>query len=645
MILANLKLKTKSMLPLALMAALFAGVIAMSASTMSDVSSRYAKLTSQTSPAALSALRFNRTMSLMVVDGLLLQSYECTHGDAEKCTAAEASAHAHETMAREQIDKAASLDPSRLAEFSTYKQHFEQMVVDMKSAMAGGLRDDPASRLAMNDIAARLLVFTTDLNTGNNKINDSNAQTVKDLTTASESTLWMMIGLGALAVLLGVSVSVWISVAKISRPLEALGRAMRTLADGDLAASVPGQERLDEIGAMAKTVQVFKANALKAVAMEAEIVADRAATEVTRSRVEAEKAREAAEDQAAIEALQQGLDALTHGDLTHQITATLAPKTQRLKDDFNLTANRLRETISTISVSVRNITTGTAEIGKASDDLSRRTENQAASLEQTAAALDEITSTVRTTAEGAIGAQTIVSSAKADAEHSSAVMRDAVTAMSAIESSAQQIGQIIGVIDEIAFQTNLLALNAGVEAARAGDAGRGFAVVASEVRALAQRSAQAAKEIKQLISTSSQQVGRGVELVSETGCSLERIVVHVAGFYTAINDIAASTKEQASALAEINTAINQMDQVTQQNAAMVEQSTAASHSLTNETAELERLTSYFQVDARQSRSVASLTHPPASTPARATRQPALKVVAGRASQQASAAAVENWEEF
>ena len=644
MILDNLKLKTKSILPLALMASLFAGVVAMSANTMSEVSSRYVTLTAQTFPAATFVLRFNRTTALMVIDGLLVQSYECTKLDAPKCAAAVATAGGHEATARQNIAQAASLAPSRMVEFNAYKQRFEQIVSDTKSAIAGGLRDDHASGLAMNDIAAQLLVFSTDVTAGNNKVNDANIQTVKDLTAASDRTFWMMIGLGTVAVLLGVSISVWISVAKISRPLEALGRAMRSLANGDLTAAVPGQERKDEIGAMANTVQVFKANAVKTVTMEAGIVADREAAEATRSQEEAEKAREAAEDQVAFEALQQGLDALTHGNLTHQITTMLAPKMQRLKDDFNLTATRLRETISTISISIRNISTGTAEIGKASDDLSRRTEHQAASLEQTAAALDEITATVRKTSEGATGAQAIVSAAKADAERSSGVMRDAVTAMSAIESSARQIGEIIGVIDEIAFQTNLLALNAGVEAARAGDAGRGFAVVASEVRALAQRSAQAAKEIKQLILMSSQQVGRGVELVSETGTSLGRIVVHVAGFYTAINDIAASTKEQASALAEINTAINQMDQVTQQNAAMVEQSTAASHSLTNETVELDRLTSYFQVGVQPSRSAAPPRQSPASPPVIAKRPSALRVVAGGAI-QAPAAATESWEEF
>ena len=640
----NLKLKTKAMLPLALMAALFAGVIAMSAITMSEVSARYAALETHTSPAVIAVLRFSRTTALLVIDGLLAQSYECTRGDAAKCVAAEASARGHETTARGYIDQADSLDPSRLSEFDAYRKRFEQMATDMKAAIASRLRDDQASVLAMNDIAARLAIFITDVTAGNNKINDSNTQAVKELTAASGRTFWMMIGLGVLAVVVGAVVSVWISVTKISRPLVRLGHVMCSLADGDLSAAVTGRQRSDEIGAMAQMVQVFKDNALRTVAMEAEIVANRVAAEVERSRVEAEKAREAAEDQAAIEALQQGLDALTHGDLTHQITAVLAPKTQRLKDDFNVTASRLRETIATITGAVQNIATGTAEISQASDDLSRRTENQAASLEQTAAALDEITATVRRTAEGANNAQTVVSAAKTDAEHSSGVMRDAVSAMGAIKSSAQQISQIIGVIDEIAFQTNLLALNAGVEAARAGDAGRGFAVVASEVRALAQRSAEAAKEIKQLISTSSQQVGRGVKLVSETGSSLERIVVHVAGFYTAINEISASAKEQASALAEINTAINQMDQVTQQNAAMVEQSTAASHSLTHETVELDRLTSYFQVGSRQDRSTASSPQPPASPIVRAKRPPALKVVAGRAI-QASASAAESWEEF
>ncbi|MDE1906832.1 MAG: methyl-accepting chemotaxis protein, partial [Rhodospirillales bacterium] len=238
---------------------------------------------------------------------------------------------------------------------------------------------------------------------------------------------------------------------------------------------------------------------------------------------------------------------------------------------------------------------GTGEIAAAADDLSRRTEQQAASLEETAAALDEITATVRRTAEGASHAHEVVTSAQTDAERSGVVVRDAVAAMSGIETSSQQISNIIGVIDEIAFQTNLLALNAGVEAARAGDAGRGFAVVASEVRALAQRSADAAKEIKSLISASTRQVISGVDLVGQTGTALARIVSQIGEISGVVRQIAASAQEQATGLHEVNAAVNQMDQVTQQNAAMVEQSTAACHSLAQETEKLATLTARFQI--------------------------------------------------
>ena len=268
---------------------------------------------------------------------------------------------------------------------------------------------------------------------------------------------------------------------------------------------------------------------------------------------------------------------------------------EKLRQDFNNAIARLEDTLQVVASTTRNIHSGSGEISGASDDLSRRTEQQAASLEQTAAALDEITCTVRKTADGAIHARQVVATAKGDAEGSGLIVQDAVKAMEAIDQSSRQISQIIGVIDEIAFQTNLLALNAGVEAARAGDAGRGFAVVASEVRALAQRSAGAAKEIKGLILASNGHVTSGVKLVGDTGQALARIVAQVGEITGIVSEIAASAAEQATALAEVNSAVNQMDQVTQQNAAMVEQATAASHALAAEATDLSAVVGRFRL--------------------------------------------------
>ncbi len=297
---------------------------------------------------------------------------------------------------------------------------------------------------------------------------------------------------------------------------------------------------------------------------------------------------------ASVEAIGDGLEQVARNNLTHRVAQLPDPNFEAIRTNFNSAIGALDETLAAVAASSTSVGGGASEIAAASDDLSRRTEQQAASLEETAAALDEITATVRRSADGAKEAAAAASAARTDAHKSGDVVREAVGAMEEIESSAQQITQIIGVIDEIAFQTNLLALNAGVEAARAGDAGRGFAVVASEVRALAQRSAQAAKEIKILIATSTNQVGRGVKLVGETGDALTGIVSKVAQIDGLIASIALSSQEQATGLGQVNTAVNQMDQVTQQNAAMVEEATAAAANLRAESQELTRLIQRFQ---------------------------------------------------
>jgi methyl-accepting chemotaxis protein len=454
-------------------------------------------------------------------------------------------------------------------------------------------------------------------------------------------------GLGLLAVLAGCA---WYLARGLVNPIHGLTGTMGRLAGGELEAEVVAQDRRDEVGQMARAVQVFKDNGLRARALEAEAAAAREAAEAERARNEAERAA-AAEQQAAVVAeLAEALALLAEGDLTRQVRA-FPQDYKKLEQDFNAAIVKLQNTISVIAGNSRGIHSGTGEISQAADNLSKRTEQQAASLEETAAALDEITATVRKTAEGANHARQVVSTAKSDAEHSGTVVRDAVAAMTEIEKSSSQISQIIGVIDEIAFQTNLLALNAGVEAARAGDAGKGFAVVASEVRALAQRSAEAAKEIKALISASTTQVASGVELVGETGKALDRIAAQVTEINAIVAEIAASAQEQATALAEVNTAVNQMDQMTQQNAAMVEESTAASHSLAEEAEKLTSLVSQFKTGQDIASAAPARRAAPAAKPAPASRTSARPAASRPATRGNTALAIkaeaaeESWEEF
>ncbi|EJL26996.1 methyl-accepting chemotaxis protein [Caulobacter sp. AP07] len=316
-----------------------------------------------------------------------------------------------------------------------------------------------------------------------------------------------------------------------------------------------------------------------------------------RDQMEAE--RQAAEQRqaAAVAAVGQALSRLAAGDLSARVEGALSPEFQSLKTDFDHAAAALADTIKAVERATSGIRAGTDDIARAADDLAQRTEQQAATLEQTAAAVEQLTATVDRTAQSAKQVSARVSEAAADAQRSGAVVTRAAEAMTQIETSSSKVSQILGVIDEIAFQTNLLALNAGVEAARAGDAGRGFAVVAQEVRALAQRSADAAKEIKTLIADSSRQVGEGVDLVGQTSEALRGIVEKVGAIDTLVDEIAASANEQASALGQVNVAVNQLDQVTQRNSAMVQQSTEATHALRAEAADLSNHVGGFRTGA------------------------------------------------
>lgn len=357
----------------------------------------------------------------------------------------------------------------------------------------------------------------------------------------------------------------------VVRPLHDLRAGMAALAAGNTGLAIPHVGRADEVGQMAESMAIFR---------------DQLAA--------AEKAKEV-QTALIVDSIGNGLDALARGDLSTRVEAGLTGPFAKLESDFNRAVGELGSAMRAVTTATHNINTGAGEIRQASNDLAHRTEAQAAQNEETAAAMAQITTAVRETANGASRAGAMIGETRVEAEQSSEVVRRAVSAMGDIEKSSSEISEIIAVIDGIAYQTNLLALNAGVEAARAGEAGKGFAVVATEVRALAQRSADAATDVKARITASTAQVDNGVALVLETGRTLERIVERVSEVSALVTTIADAAERQASTLQQVNTAVSGIDLVTQQNAAMVEEATAAASSLAGEADALAREVAHFRL--------------------------------------------------
>nr|WP_259663983.1 methyl-accepting chemotaxis protein [Rhizobium bangladeshense] len=490
------------------------------------------------------------------------------------------------------------------------------------------------------------------------EISDEEASLLDERAAASAAaanrTFWSIV-FGIAATIIVIAVSLVLLSSTLIRPIQAITASMKRLAGGDADAPIPYAGRADEIGEMAAAVEVFRTNALENRRLEQQANAQRNESEEQRRRT-AEQERIRAEAMfEATSGLADGLKQLAAGNLAFQLPKSFAEEFESLRADFNQAVAQLRETMASVSEAAGSIDSGSREIGQSAEDLSKRTEQQAASLEETAAALNQITINVASSTKRAEEARSVAIQANDSARQSGAVVANAVDAMGKIEQSSNQISNIIGVIDDIAFQTNLLALNAGVEAARAGDAGKGFAVVAQEVRELAQRSATAAKEIKDLIRNSSVEVGNGVKLVSDTGEALRTIETYIVTINQHMDAIATSSREQSVGLSEVNTAVNQMDQVTQQNAAMVEEANAAGATLANEASRLRGLIGQFQLGTQTVDPLASQRRTSAFAKAGVTPAPAASPVRGMIGKVANAFAVngsaavavanESWEEF
>ncbi len=414
------------------------------------------------------------------------------------------------------------------------------------------------------------------------------------LASANELAWWAVLTTVAVLVAMG-GVGVAVS-SSLTRPLSELARLMNRLNEGDKNIAITAAGRADEIGVMARALESFRQNALEKERMERDAVERGTQIEEERRQREAEKTRSAKELEDAVSALAAGLQNLSAGRLNLRIERPFVPSLDHLRIDFNDSVARLEDTIRTISESADTIRAGSSDLRSASEDLSRRTERQAAALEEAAAALGEMTGSVNDALGRCETAVKVTADTLGDAKTSSVVVNEAIVAMERIESSSAKIRQIIDVIDQIAFQTNLLALNAGVEAARAGEAGKGFAVVAQEVRELAQKSSGAARDISQLINTSTTNVADGVALVLKTGESLHKIETNIEAINSHIGSIAQASREQSQRLGEINASVNDLDQVTQQNAAMVEETTASAFALANEADGLTEQVNSFAID-------------------------------------------------
>ncbi|UDF31928.1 UNVERIFIED_ORG: methyl-accepting chemotaxis protein (plasmid) [Roseateles sp. XES5] len=638
--LRNAKIMTKVLAPLVFLSVIAIASVLYLSWSYREADERYSAFIASDNRATLLLSRANTSLHTAAYVAYKVLSYE--RQTPEMAQLLESYADTTKT-AIQRFEAARARLPSAAVDIDGMIASARAIFAELDKAVALGERGEREAAqavLARQDVAViqlrKTLAGFIDANTAS--IDEQSDQLSADAALTIDTAL---IALGTV-LLAAFFASLAITVYGITRPVNALRQRMLSLADGETEATVFGLGRKDEVGQMAAAVSVFRDNAVERIRLEEAAEAGRSLSESERLEREAQKAREAATIQAAVDALANGLEHLSNGDMTYRIDQPFGLSLDGLRGNFNTSMTKLQSTLRRVEESTRSIDAGANEMRSGADDLARRTEQQAASVEETAAALEEITTAVKDSARRAEEAGVLVARTREGAERSGAVVRDAIAAMQLIEKSSGEITNIISVIDGIAFQTNILALNAAVEAARAGEAGKGFAVVAQEVRELAQRSAAAAKDIKHLIGASSHQVQAGVEKVRETGNALGTIATEVQEINRNVAAIVEAAREQSIGLSEINTAVNAMDQGTQQNAAMVEQTTAATHSLTSDVTALSQLLAQFRLG--EGGAMSRVVAPAASSPARTLARKVARAFSGSAV-LAQAPQGDAWAEF
>ncbi|QDG94616.1 methyl-accepting chemotaxis protein (plasmid) [Rhizobium sp. NIBRBAC000502774] len=645
-LLEKIKIRTKILLLILPVSAIGLGGFGIVANNYKNADTAYSDFIAKDNVAATLLARANTSLVGVTYNAYQLLAYDA---QAAYVTDIRSQYDSSKVALVKFLDEAADLIPQKQTELAAFRQQAVDVLSILDQAIARDSAGDQATaKSLLAQVDPVIAKWRADLRKWNDVNQDAILAQSDFLTAQTNSTI--MTSLGALIALFAafIGLSLFVATRGITTPIDRLRGRMQSLAKGNISDEIPGKQRADEVGEMSRAVEVFLENARDRIRLEQEADANRSLSEKERAERDAQRAKDAADVEFASNHVAKGLAALADGNVTYRIHEEFVSHIEYVRQDFNRSAEKLENALKNVADNARGIDAGTNEIRSAADDLAKRTEQQAAAVEETAAALEEITTAMRDSTKRAQEAGQLVGRAKAGAEQSGEVVRKAVTAMERIEKSSDEIGNIIGVIDEIAFQTNLLALNAGVEAARAGEAGKGFAVVAQEVRELAQRSANAAKEIKALITTSNGQVQEGVHLVGETGRALETIVSEVQEINRHVSAIVDSAQEQASGLQQINTAVNQMDQDTQKNAAMVEETTAATHGLAREVGSLNQLLGQFKLSQAGDATNRAIPvqhagggrqHVPVAPPARKLGRKLASAFAG------NAAVKDEWEEF